>query len=157
MRPQALGLPVALVLAGTFLVSCEEAPSPGRANERLARGRTLYEVSCAACHQNDGEGRPGVASPLARSEWVTGPTNRLIRIALHGVRGGITVRGKTYNLEMPGFAFVFGDADLAAVLSYVRDAWGNRASEVPAAAVEAVRHALGHRDSWTEEELLAVE
>ena len=120
-------------------------------------GQRLYEVSCAACHQNDGQGKVGVASPLAESEWVTGPAGRLARIALHGVRGEITVRGKSYNLEMPGFAQVFNDADLAAILSYVRAAWGNKAPEITAASIGSLRRRFGHRDSWTVEELLDAE
>jgi len=154
MRQTVIILPwlVAVVLAG-----CGASPPVDEAI--LARGRTLYNNSCAACHQLDGEGKPGVASPLARSSWVVGPEERLVRIALHGVRGGIEVRGKMYNLEMPGFQYVFTkDEDMATVLTYVRSAWGNSASEVTAQTVGAVRKQFASRgDSWTAQGLLAVE
>ena len=118
-----------LLEALALCVGCDE---PAKADETtLARGEALYNVSCAACHQFDGEGKPGVASPLAKSSWVVGPAERLVRIALHGVRGGIEVRGKMYNLEMPGFQYVFtNDADMSTVLTYVRHAWGNLASPI---------------------------
>jgi mono/diheme cytochrome c family protein len=122
------------------------------------RGKTLYDVSCAACHQPDGAGKEGVALSLVDSSWVQGPEGRLVRIALHGVRGPIEVHGKSYNLEMPGFQNVFGDEEMAAVLTYLRQAWGNRAPSVSAASVAAIRAAHRERgDSWTAAELLEVE
>ncbi len=124
----------------------------------LELGRARYETSCAACHAADGGGRPGVASPLAGSEWVTADEGILIRIALHGVRGEIVVKGKTYNLEMPGFHTVFGDQDLAAILSYVRQAWGNRAEPIEPATVAQLRSAFqGRGDSWTAAELMRLD
>ena len=119
-----------------------------------SRGRSLYEVSCGACHQVDGEGKEGVASPLAGSEWVTGSEGRLLRIALDGVRGPIQVRGKRYQLEMPALRHVYGDEDMAAILTYIRGAWGNSASAVTAEFVRKVRSQTAQRgDSWTATEL----
>ena len=77
---------------------------PCGCDNRIARGKELYEVSCGACHQADGKGKYGVASPLAASSWVVESEGRLVRIALHGVRGDIEVNGTVYNLEMPGFS-----------------------------------------------------
>ena len=85
--------------------------------ETASRGRVLYEVSCGACHQSDGGGKEGVASPLAGSEWVTGSEERLLRIALDGVRGPIEVKGRRYQLEMPALRHVYGDEDMAAILT----------------------------------------
>ena len=125
---------------------------------KVARGEKLYLISCGTCHGPDGAGKPGVASPLARSGWVLGPEGRLIRIALHGVRGEIEVIGKTYNLEMPAFHVAFRDADIAAILTYIRQAWGNSAPPVETATVAELRAAHAERgDSWVAEELLAVE
>ena len=122
--------------------------------ETANRGRVLYEVSCGACHQANGEGKQGVASPLAGSEWVTGSERRLLRIALDGVRGPIMVKGRRYQLEMPALRHVYDDEDMAAILSYIRRAWGNSAPAIPAGFVGKVRAATSQRgDSWTAEEL----
>ena len=128
---------------------CEPA---GKVSAR--RGRALYEVSCGACHQVAGEGKEGVASPLAGSEWVTGSEGRLVRIALDGIRGPILVRGQRYQLEMPALRHVYEDEDLAAILTYIRGAWGNGAPPVEARTVAGVRRQTAQRgDSWTAEEL----
>ena len=133
-------------------VGCQSGEPAGKVSAR--RGKTLYEVSCGACHQVDGEGKEGVASPLAGSEWVTGSQERLLRIALDGVRGPIEVKGRRYQLEMPALRHVYGDEDMAAILTYIRRAWGNSASEITASFVGKVRVETAQRgDSWTAEEL----
>ncbi len=144
----------AFILAAAITVvsvtGCFSIPPGGTAN----RGRALYEVSCGACHQSDGGGKEGVASPLAGSEWVTGSEERLLRIALDGVRGPIEVKGRRYQLEMPALRHVYGDEDMAAILSYIRDAWGNSASAITVDSVGKVRSETARRgDSWTVEEL----
>lgn len=144
----------AFILAAAITVvsvtGCFSIPPGGTAN----RGRALYEVSCGACHQSDGGGKEGVASPLAGSEWVTGSEERLLRIALDGVRGPIEVKGRRYQLEMPALRHVYGDEDMAAILSYIRGAWGNSASAITVDSVGKVRSETARRgDSWTVEEL----
>ena len=141
---------LAPAITAMFVVGCSSRPPGGTAS----RGRVLYEVSCGACHQADGEGKEGVASPLAGSEWVTGSEVRLLRIALDGVRGPIQVKGKHYQLEMPALRHVYGDEDMAAILTYIRGAWGNSASAITADFVGQVRSETAQRgDSWTAEEL----
>jgi mono/diheme cytochrome c family protein len=99
-----------------------------------------------------------MAPPLVNSEWVLGSESRMIRIALHGIAGPIRVNGTTYqppNIlpEMPPLAAV-DDAQLAAVLSYVRRAWGHEAEPVSPAQVAAVRASTADRKSaWTEDQL----
>lgn len=90
-------------------------------------GKALFAAQCAACHQATGQGLPGVFPPLAGSEWVTGEPRVLANILLHGVTGPITVAGKSYEGAMPAFRQL-GDAELAAVASYIRSAWGNQAA-----------------------------
>jgi mono/diheme cytochrome c family protein len=97
----------------------------------------------------------GETPPLAGSAWVTGPESRLIKIVLHGVRGPMEVRGKTYDLEMPGFGQVLSDADVASLLSFVRGRFGARGEPVTSAAVSRVRAANQTRtEYWSVEELL---
>lgn len=147
----------ACILASLIALSaCDRPPESSRAGaSELARGQELYETTCAACHQKDGNGKAGVASPLRDSEWVLGPEGRLVRIALNGIHGPVKVRGKEYNLEMPALGAVFSDEELAATLTYVRQAWGHHASAVTATTVARWREASrSRRDSWTAAELL---
>ena len=97
----------------------------------------------------------GEAPPLEGSPWVTGPQERLIKIALHGVRGAIEVQGKTYDREMPGFGSILTDEDLASLLSFVRSRFGGPSQPITAAAVRRVRAANQHRTRyWNAGELL---
>ena len=97
----------------------------------------------------------GEAPPLEGSAWVAGPESRVIRIVLHGLRGTIEVRGKTYNQEMPGFGPILTDADIASLLSYVRRRFGGVDIAVSEAAVSLIRAAnRGRMDYWTVDELL---
>jgi mono/diheme cytochrome c family protein len=122
--------------------------------DRVAAGEKLFRGACAACHQLDGGGQRGLAPPLRDSEWVTGPKGRLIRIALHGLRGPIELDGKTWNLEMPGQSHL-SDDELAKVFSYLRRAFGHQASCVDKDEVARVRKATKKRASaWTAKELL---
>lgn len=118
-------------------------------------GRTRFETYCAGCHLNEGPWMMGEAPPLEGSSWVAGPENRVIRIVLHGLRGTIEVRGKTYNQEMPGFGPILTDADIASLLSYVRRRFGGASIPISAEAVSLIRAAnRGRMDYWTVDELL---
>lgn len=120
----------------------------------IAVGRTLYAATCGACHQANGQGLDGLAPPLAGSDWVTGPEERLARIILHGLTGPITVNDVTYQMEMPALS-VFDDEQIAGVMSYVRQEWGNQAREVSAETVQKIRETTAQRTApWTQEELL---
>ena len=103
-------------------------------------GKQLFGAKCAACHQASGLGVAGVFPPLAGAEWVLGSEKVLISILLHGVQGELEVKGNKYNGAMPAFG-ALADAELAAVLSYIRSDWGNQAAPVTAAAVAAQREA----------------
>lgn len=120
---------------------------------QLAKGQALYEVSCASCHQPEGQGLDGVAPPLAGTHWPSDSTPRLARIILHGLRGPITVAGTEYNLEMPAMGF-FADEDIAAILTYLRFTWGQPAQPVTPKAIRQIRTKTRARtDSWTLREL----
>jgi len=109
-----------------------------------AQGRKVYDAVCGICHGLDGAGKPGQAPPLAGSEWVTTKgINRLAHIPLEGVAGSIQVGGKEWNLNMAAMGAALSDADLAAVLTYMRTSWGNKAGEVTADDVKKIRDALG--------------
>jgi mono/diheme cytochrome c family protein len=123
----------------------------------LARGKAVYENVCALCHNPDGAGKPNQAPPLAGSEWVNGAPSRLIRIPLAGLSGPVEVKGQPWNLAMPAMGAALSDEDLAATLTYMRQSWGNKASDVTPEMVKAIRAQLGNRSQpFTAPELLSV-
>lgn len=120
------------------------------------QGAQQYAVLCASCHQLHGFGTPNVAPPLARSEWVTGSPKRLAQVVLRGLVGPIKVRGKEWNLHMPGLggSGAVKDQDLAAILTYVRRAWGNAAEPIDSTLIARERKASANRTfPWTAAEL----
>jgi putative heme-binding domain-containing protein len=126
-------------------------------------GAQVYqrEAHCATCHLTHGKGSANIYPPLAASPWVTGSEDRLIKMTLHGVWGKMTVNGKTYDPSrgvppMTAFRSLLKDDELAAVLTFVRNTWGNKASPVSAASVKKVRQQTSDRSTfWTPDDLLA--
>ncbi len=115
-------------------------------------GRQIFTIACQACHQAQGQGLPGVFPPLAGSEWVQGDPEVLASIVLHGVTGPMTVSGTAYNGAMPAFGHQFDDAELAALLSFIRREWGNAQPAVDPSTVAAVRKATESRNQpWAGE------
>jgi mono/diheme cytochrome c family protein len=106
-------------------------------------GKIQYLV-CSACHGQNGEGGPA-GPPLAGSEWVTGPISNLIRIQLRGLQGPITVAGKEYNFPAPMAPLGASNTDenTAAVLTFIRNSFGNKASAVKPEQVKALRSEVG--------------
>ncbi len=125
----------------------------------LQRGKALFDNVCALCHNPDGMGKPGQAPPFVGSEWVVGPPSRLIRIPLVGLTGPVSVKGQvfTFAASMPPMGASFSNDDLAAVLSYMRQSWGNKAPPVTSDEVKAVRAQIGNRaQPWTPQELMQI-
>jgi len=119
----------------------------------VSPGQAIYEALCLNCHQATGQGLTGVYPPLARSEWVAGDPQTLIKLTIHGLVGTTKVLGKDYGLvPMPPMGL--DDQQLADVLTYVRSAFGNSAPAVTPAEVKAVREATKDRTApWTAAEL----
>lgn len=131
---------------------------PPTGGPSLERGKAVYENLCGLCHNNDGSGKPNQAPPFAGSEWVLGSPNRLIRIPLAGLTGPIQVKGENWALAMPAMGANLSDDDLAAVLTYIRQSWGNKAPAISAKQVKAVRGEVGNRaQPWSAAELNAVQ
>jgi mono/diheme cytochrome c family protein len=119
-------------------------------------GQQLFTLYCSACHGADGKGATGgTFPPLAESPWLAGDPDRATKIILKGLEGPVDVLGKTYNLAMPPQGAVLPDDQLAAVLTYVRSAWGNSSGPVNADQVKKIRASVEDRKtSWTSEEIL---
>lgn len=103
----------------------------GGAAGAAADGKALYAAQCAACHQPGGKGLAGVFPPLDGSEWVTGNERMLANILLHGIDGEIEVLGVKYQGSMPPFERL-SDGELAALATWLRSQWSNRAAAVEA-------------------------
>ncbi len=114
-------------------------PSAALATVDAARGAALYSVNCAACHQNSGQGLPGVFPPLAWNPVVQAldPTEHIITV-LNGKQGSI-IRGIKYASPMPAFKEILSDDDLAAILNHERTSWGNAAPIVRGPDVARLR------------------
>lgn len=114
----------------------------------IAQGKKTYDTVCAACHGADGEGKPGQAPPLAGAEWVNvSDVKPVVEIPQLGLNGPVTVKGQTMTFAsgMPPMGAGLSDQTLAAVLSYVRSSWGNKAGPVTADDVKSIRAAVaGH-------------
>lgn len=134
-----------------------QPPAPGEAWR--PKGKLLFEANCALCHNTDGSGKPGQAPPLAGSEWVvTAGVNRLTRIPQVGLAGPLKVKGQEWNLNMAGMGAAYTDEQLADVLSYIRNSWGNKATPVTSEQVKKVRTDLGGRaQPYTIDELMKLE
>ena len=110
--------------------------------------------SCMQCHQESGVGVPGSYPPLVGSEYVLGDTRRLAAILLNGLTGEFVVKGQTYNSEMPTWA-VRDDEEIAAVLTYIRATWGNKAAPVSKEFVASVRQEIDGKGGWKAASLAA--
>src|SRR5258705_4924492 len=116
--------------AGKAAAKATTAPATAQTTAQGPDGKVVYSTTCAACHQATGEGVEGTYPPLAGSEWVNGDEAKVIRIVLHGLTGPVEVAGETYSGMMPPWGGVLKDPELAAVLTYVRSAWGNKAAPI---------------------------
>lgn len=122
-------------------------------------GEKVYSKQCSQCHQEDGQGIAGVYPPLAGSGWVTGHQEVLARILINGMNGKIIVLGKTYNGNMPAFGpsnLNLKPKQIAGVLTYIRQEWGNSASDFTEDAMKKYMALYkGRATPWTSEELLS--
>jgi mono/diheme cytochrome c family protein len=122
-------------------------------DEQMKRGLAVYSRTCIACHQPTGKGLPPVFPSIAETPIVVGNPELPIKFILQGLMGPITVGGMTFNSMMPPVPGV-NDQDIADVLTYARQSFGNKGNPVSADQVKAVRAATAGRTApWTTAEL----
>jgi mono/diheme cytochrome c family protein/glucose/arabinose dehydrogenase len=151
-------------LTGNFLEEASEkilaSHLKGDDLEVFAKGKKIYETEgyCITCHQEAGTGLQKAGYPtLVGQEWVLGDEERLIKLALHGLYGPMNIMGNHYEGQVPMMAFkgLLKDDEIAAVLTYVRNSFGNKASVIDPNRVKEVRAATKDRNSfYTPDELL---
>ncbi len=147
------------------ILSDIEKEKNNKNNKNIAKafpvGAKIFGSVCQTCHGADANGVNGLAPPLNQSNWVTGDKNKLIPIVLYGLAGPIKVGDKLYkspeiNGDMPaiGQNKEFSDDDIAQLLSYIRNAWSNKAEKISAADITKTRSKFSGREkTFTMEEL----
>ena len=134
----------------------------GTAAKLYTAGAAIFarDSHCTTCHQPTGAGLAGIYPPLAGSPWVVGSKDRLIKVVLSGLWGPLQVNGTTYDPArgippMTAFRSILKDDEVAAVLTYVRNSWGNKADPILPEEVHKVREeTTGQTTFWKPEELL---
>ncbi len=132
----------------------------GAAKILFLEGEEIYnrEGYCVTCHQSNGKGLAASQfPPLAGAKWVTGSKERLIKLTINGLMGPLQLNGKTYPGQVPmtPFGSMLNDTEIASVLTYVRNAFGNKADPVSPEKVKEVRKAIKDKKGfYTPEELL---
>ena len=126
---------------------------------KIESGKKTFTAKCQTCHQSNGLGLPNQFPPLAGSEWVTSDPGLITNIILKGLKGKIVVKGETWgtrpNQQMG--AVDINDREIANVVTYVRQAWGNSASEVTEQQVSDFRaESSDQTEQWTAEGLKAL-
>jgi mono/diheme cytochrome c family protein/glucose/arabinose dehydrogenase len=127
----------------------------------FAAGHEVYfrDGHCATCHQADGKGLDPAFPPLNESIYVYGDPERLIKLTLHGLIGPMEVNGKSYNGQVPmtPFGGMLNDQEVAGVLTYVRNSFGNKASSITPEQVKKVREATKGQEGYYQIEQLLKE
>ncbi|HKX57110.1 MAG TPA: cytochrome D1 domain-containing protein, partial [Xanthomonadales bacterium] len=106
--------------------------------ERIASGQKLFATHCSACHQAEGQGLKGAFPPLAGSDYLAQGPAVAVNAVINGLSGPVTVNGVDYNAVMPALAYL-KDSEVADVVTFVMNSWGNPGGEVNAAEVAAAR------------------
>jgi len=148
------------VLPLLTLTGCGQEDGHSRAPDRqvMALGREVYnrQNSCVLCHQDNGIGKYKQFPPLSRNSNVNAQDpERLIKAISHGMIGELKVDGRTFNGAMSAWESLLTDEEIAAVLTYVRNSWGNQAPSVTTEQVAKVHSAYaGRKTPWTVTELV---
>jgi len=121
--------------------SSESEPGSEEVREELLAGKTVYDSYCLPCHMSNGMGAPSMNPPLAGTEYVLGDKERLIKVVLQGLNEPIEIKGEIYQNVMASHAFL-SDQQIADVLTYVRQSFGNDASPVTKEEVSTVRSSI---------------
>lgn len=149
---------IILLVAAIFTFSCKNAGNSDNNNSSyqgnsgtattasdtveidfMVRGEVVYKKECLVCHQSDGSGVPMMFPPITDSEFINGEHEQLILLVLNGMKGPIEINGEQYNSIMPPMKYHLDDQEIADLLSYLRNSFGNSADTITAAEVAKMR------------------
>ncbi len=136
-----------------------EEKEAARLERKIETGEKIFKLRCASCHQANGLGIAGQFPPLSGSKWVTSDPGLISKIIINGLKGEIQVKGQTYgsNPSQNMIAVPINDREIANVVTYVRQAWGNEASEVSEEEVSGFRaESSSQEGQWTGEQLRTI-
>jgi len=122
------------------IVTAAQATASGTltVEQQIKAGEVLFKGTCSACHQDTGAGIPNVFPPLAKSDFLLADKKRAIGIVLNGLNGPVTVNGATFNSVMPPMSQL-NDDEVANILTFALNSWGNKGGAVTAKEVAQVR------------------
>ncbi|WDF75695.1 cytochrome c [Mucilaginibacter sp. KACC 22773] len=135
---------ITLVFSCFQLIAQVKTPAKARVKPRtdlanpVVDGKVVYTKYCLTCHQADGGGVPNMNPPLIKTSYVLGDKSRLIKVVLNGFSENVDIDGESYSNVMPAHDFL-KDQEIAAVLTYVRKNFTNKAGAISTAQVKAVR------------------
>ena len=136
-------VPAATACLMLLIVSFVAPQQQGALKASMDRGQKVYLGTCLACHQADAGGVQNMNPPLIKTKWVLGDKKALAKIVLGGLKGGeIDIDGDKFSNPMPPQEGSLTDQQIADVLTYVRNSFGNKASAVPVADVASARAKL---------------
>jgi mono/diheme cytochrome c family protein len=128
----------AALAAATVSFSFASPDQDAALKKSMEAGKGVYQGLCINCHLAEGEGITNIFPPLAKSDYLMSDLDRSIKVLINGQQGELTVNGKKYNGAMP--AYGLDDKDIADVLNYIRNSWGNKGDKtVTEAQVAKVR------------------
>jgi len=116
-------LTISVIILGIFLLS--SFITDPQLNESIKRGKEVYALYCQNCHMEDGNGTLEINPPVAKADYIKKPAKILIDVILKGQSGEVVVNGKKYTGIMPAQEYLT-DIQIADVLNYVRNSWGNK-------------------------------
>ena len=131
------GILFALFLTTGYVYTFFQA---GTLTDSIKRGEQVYSANCQSCHMENGEGLVDSFPPLAKSDFLLKDQKRAIGVVLHGLEGEVIVNGENYNMMMPAQNHL-SDQEIADVLNFVQNSWGNKAKAVTPAQVKEIRAA----------------
>jgi len=127
-----------IVSAALSVIACVSVNAQAPSKAAMAKGKELYTQYCLTCHQPDGEGVPNLNPPLIKTSYTVGDKTKLITWVLSGTTDKKEIDGQFYSNNMPPQNYL-KDEEISAVLTYIRNSFGNKASAVSAAEVKKVR------------------
>jgi mono/diheme cytochrome c family protein len=111
----------------------------GAVDDIMKRGEAVYADACLVCHQTDGSGVPMMFPPIKGSEIVAGNHEKLIKIVLNGMSGPVEIKGDKYDSEMPPQRDNLSDKQIADLLTYIRNSFGNKGDTIKEDEVAVIR------------------